>query len=258
MLAPQCLALEPGSVEAGAAVVVSGSSDPGLRRWRIGREGGELVPWAPAQVRKESAAGKQAAKSPVKRLVVHDTSVYHVAFDLSDYDDDEDGAGPSLWTASADGTAKLISATGAVEETLQHGDYVRAIATTDHWVLTAGRTEDVKVWDKTGGELKFVLEGHYDEVTDLVVLEPALAAGVAERGRPLERLVSVGLDGTVRTWLLDEPALEEEVKKQADAKRLAKEGGNAGNNDGENKQAGVGLTAEEEAELAALMDEDDE
>jgi WD40 repeat protein len=86
------------------------------------------------------------------------------------------------------------------------------------------------------------LRGHYDEVTGLVVLRDGEG-----RGR---RLSSVSLDGTVRTWPLDKEGLDAAVKEQEEASK--------GKEDEEAKgDAGNGMTAEEEAELAALMDDDD-
>ena len=94
----------------------------------------------------------------------HDTTVYKVLFD-------HDGDEADLWTASGDGKVKCLSrAKGyAAEDTIEHGDHVRAVALTAHWVVTAGRDEDIRVWDRASGKLYATLEGHYDEVLDLIV-----------------------------------------------------------------------------------------
>jgi WD40 repeat protein len=120
----------------------------------------------------------------------------------------------------------------------EHGDYVRAVGVTSDWVVTAGRDEDVKVWEKATGKLWHVYEGHYEEVTSLVLLE----------GEKL--VVSVSIDGTVRTWGLTKTELDKAIKEK------------------DEKEKGVVkeivqpvkslMTAEEEAELAELMDSDEE
>lgn len=162
----------------------------------------------------------------------HETSVYKLAFDEGDEELD-------LWTASGDGTVKCLSRCSGfrTEDSFQHGDHVRALAVTQQWVITAGRDEDIKIWDRTSGKLYCSLEGHYDEVTDLVVLQGAV-----------ERLVSVSIDGTIRTWNLEIASLDELVKEQQ--KSQEKDAEEVG------KSASL-LTADEEAELAGLMDDDE-
>lgn len=127
------------------------------------------------------------------------------------------------------------------DQVVTHGDHVRAVAVTDQLIITAGRDEDLKVWDKATLDLKYVLQGHYDEVVDLVVLPSASGRG--------ERLVSVSIDGTVRTWPLDKAGLEAAMVEQAKFIAGAKEEKPA------DEDAADLLTAEEEAELAELMDD---
>ncbi|KAI4240182.1 MAG: hypothetical protein L6R42_011575, partial [Xanthoria sp. 1 TBL-2021] len=128
------------------AVVFSAGSDREIRRWRISLEKAEQL-------------------DPETPLLVHETSVYALHFD-----DDGD-----LWTASADGTAKCLSRfqNFQLDSTIQHGDYVRAVALEEigGYVVTAGRSEDVKVWDRGSGELVSTFSGHYEEVTGLVMLQ---------------------------------------------------------------------------------------
>lgn len=226
MLAVQSLAIDPVLSTEDEIIIVSAGSDPHIRRWKVRLDGWEqLVDAAPGTPNVER-----------RTLLVHETGVYKAVFDLS-------GEEADLWTASADGTAKCLSHGQGlmVEETIEHGDHVRAVVVTDQWVITAGRDEDLKFWDRTSGALHYTLQGHYDEVTDLVVLE-----GITGHGG---KLVSVSIDGTVRTWPLDKAGLDAAVEEQA---KPATNG--AGADQTNDDTAGL-LTAEEEAELAELMDD---
>ncbi|KAF3766321.1 WD40 repeat-like protein [Cryphonectria parasitica EP155] len=227
MLAVQSLAIDPIMSSGEELVVVSAGSDPHLRRWKVRLDGWEqLLDAAPA------------APNVERRLLsVHETGVYKILFDRA-------GDEIDLWTASADGTARCLSRGKAftTEDCLEHGDHVRAVGVTEQWIITAGRDEDLKCWDRTSGALYCALEGHYDEVTDLVVLE---------RGKGHdERLVSVSIDGTVRVWPLGKAGLDAAVEEQSKPPT----------NGAETEPARVEepngmLTAEEEAELAELMDD---
>lgn len=227
MLAVQALAVDPVLSSDDELVLASAGSDPHVRRWRIRLDGWEQLV--------DAVPGKPNVER--RMLSVHETGVYKIVFDCHGEDVD-------LWTASADGTAKCLARgkAFATEESFAHGDHVRAIAVTEQWIVTAGRDEDLKVWDKTSGSLQFTLQGHYDEVTDLILLEGGNGSA--------ERLVSVSIDGTVRTWPLDKAGLQAAVEEQAkftaqDAEDQEKDG-----------ELASGLTAEEEAELAELMDEE--
>ena len=162
-------------------------------------------------------------------IAVHETSVYRLYFD-SDGD---------LWTASADKTAKrlLRDESWRVDTTLQHPDFVRDIVVHDRygWVVTACRDEEVRVWNKASGQLHHVFSGHFEEVTGLVLVG--------------DDVVSVGIDATVRKWSLEPKALAAAVE---DSMKPEEQRGEEDNK--ENAEVGEGLlTAEEEAELAALM-----
>ena len=207
---------------------MSSSSDPHIRRWRISLE-------SATQILEISDASDLGRPIPARASILeHETSVYKILFAGDDHLYD-------LWTASADGTAKFLSRAKnwATEETYEHGDYVRAVAVTSDWVVTAGRDEDVKVWDKSTGKLWHVYEGHYEEVTGLVVLEGE------------KKVVSVSIDGTVRTWGLTKGELAKAIKEKEDkANGVVEE---------EKVQPKKSLlTAEEEAELAELMNSDEE
>lgn len=227
MMALQDLALDLEESTDSELVLVSSSSDPHIRRWRISLE-------FALQILDSGKNTDSASKEPRDTILEHETSVYRIIF--SGDDDDSD-----LWTASADGTAKCLSRARnwSTEETYEHGDYVRAVAVTEDWVVTAGRDEDVKVWDRATGKLSHVYDGHYEEVTGLIPSEDG------------KSVVSVSIDGTVRTWGLGKGDLEkarkekeERLKGVVEEKRVLPK-----------KNL---MTAEEEAELAELMDSDDD
>ncbi|KAK8086312.1 hypothetical protein PG994_001286 [Apiospora phragmitis] len=214
MMAVQDLAIDPESSTADELVLASASSDP--------------------HIHCRGRAGDTGTTRPT--ILEHETTVYKLAFDI--HNDDVD-----LWTASGDGSAKCLSRTRGftTDDTINHGDHVRAVAFTEQWLITAGRDEDVKVWDRATGKLYCALEGHYDEVTDLVILTNSPGAGT--------RLVSVSIDGTVRVWSLDKSGLDKFIQEQQDKAN--------GVEKPTVEKAPEGLmTAEEEEELAALMDED--
>lgn len=226
MMAVQSLAVDPVMSSDDEAIVVSAGSDPHIRRWRVRLDGWEqMVDVAPGNPLVER-----------RTLSVHETGVYKVVFDLCSDEVD-------LWTASADGTAKCLPREKGftVDETIEHGDHVRAVVVTDEWVITAGRDEDLKFWDRASGALHCTLQGHYDEVTDLIILGGG--------GGHDERLASVSIDGTVRAWPLDKAGLGVIVQEQA--KPVA----NGAGDDQHNEETIGMLTAEEEAELAGLMDD---
>lgn len=101
-------------------------------------------------------------------------------------------------------------------------------------VVTACRDEEVRIFDVASGDLVCTYSGHFEEATSLILGS--------------SRVVSGSIDGTVRRWGLskqDMAAYEEELKREAE-----------GDDGGAAKKDGM-LTADEEAELAELMDDDD-
>ncbi|KAH6695789.1 WD domain-containing protein [Plectosphaerella plurivora] len=230
MMSLQSLAIDPVLSTAEELVVVSASSDPYVRRWRLREDGGELIAEEPLKAGEERVTIEE-----------HETSVYKVLFDA-------DGEDVDLWTASADGTTKCLARAKkfTAEDTFEHGDFVKGLAVTEAYVLTGGFSQDVKVWDRTSGALLYTISAHFDEITDF-----AIVRGPSSR---LDVLCSVSIDCTIRTWPLDKPALDaavEEIRKAAETDGDDKEV------EKEKEEAGPGLmTAEEEAELAALMDDD--
>ncbi|KAL4727685.1 hypothetical protein ACLX1H_004370 [Fusarium chlamydosporum] len=223
MLAVQHIAIDPILSNATKVVFASASSDPHIRRWKITLDSYEQLP--------ESFSDRPDAE----RLTIqeHETSIYRLFYDQSSEDVD-------LWTASADGTAKCLarSRNFVADDSFEHGDYVRGVLATDQWVITAGRNEDVKVWDRASGKLYCTLIGHYEEVTDIVMLQDSDGTS--------HKVCSVGIDGTIRTWPLAKSELDEVVVKIQKAAEPKKE---------EEKKSGNVMTAEEEAELAELMDD---
>lgn len=225
MLAVQSLSVDPIMSTDDEIVVVSAGSDPQIRRWRIRLDGCEQLV--------DTEPGKPSVER--RSLRVHETGVYKAVFDLS-------GDETDLWSASGDGTVKCLERGRGftADQFVTHGDHVRAVVVTEQFVVTAGRSEDLKIWDKATLDMICTLQGHYDEVTDLVVLENRHGHGY--------RLVSVSIDGTVRTWPLDRAGLDAAVQEQARSDTDAKK------EDQTEDTAGL-LTAEEEAELAELMDD---
>ncbi|KAG8670195.1 hypothetical protein FPOAC2_09542 [Fusarium poae] len=225
MLAVQHIAIDPVLSDSTSVVFASASSDPHIRRWKITLDSYEQLP--------ESFSDRPDAE----RLTIqeHETSIYRLFYDQSSEDVD-------LWTASADGTAKCLarSRNFVADDSFEHGDYVRGVLATDQWIITAGRNEDVKIWDRSSGKLYCTLIGHYEEVTDIVMLQDSA-------GTP-RKVCSVGIDGTIRTWPLDKSELDDVVVKIQKAAEPKEE-------EEEEEKNGNLLTAEEEAELAELMDD---
>lgn len=162
-------------------------------------------------------------------IIAHETSVYSVHFD---------GEG-DLWTASADKTAKrLVRENGWQADTvLPHPDFVRDVITHDKHglVMTACRDEEVRVWNRATGALVHVFTGHFEEVT-----------GLALSG---DLLLSASIDATLRRWSLAPGDLQQAVQEAANP-ALAQ--------DVPEPQDDLGmLTAEEEAELRALMEDEE-
>ncbi|OBR05924.1 WD repeat domain-containing protein [Colletotrichum higginsianum IMI 349063] len=252
MMSLQHLAIDPVLSTADEIVLVSASSDPHIRRWRITLDSYSQLPVDETPSSADPAAAAAASSSGEEKLTIqeHETSVYKVLFDVM-------GDEVDLWTASADGTAKCLvrERAFAAEDVFEHGDFVRAIALTADWVVTGGISQQIKVWDRTSGALRAVVDAHFDEITDLVVLrDPA--------GRSPDVLCSVGIDCTLRTWPLDHKGLDavvEEIRAAAEAKAEdEQEGEKKKKGEGKKEEEEEGLmTAEEEAELAALMEDDD-
>ena len=204
-------------------VLFSASSDRTILRWRI----------------KPLSPRSSLATLLPPPLTPHETSIYALHFSPSSGD---------LYTASADGTAMRLSREHdwISDTTIQHGDYVRAVVVSvnEKYIITAGRSEDVKVWDGASGELVGVWWGHSDEVMGVVIVRDRGGLGA-------ERIVSVGIDATIRVWPLDEMEMQKaKLEREREEQGIEKEEVEA-----VGKEVGGSLTAEEEAELAELMDD---
>ncbi|KAF2855350.1 WD domain-containing protein [Plenodomus tracheiphilus IPT5] len=164
-------------------------------------------------------------------LIAHETSIDAIHFD-------NDG---DLWTASADKTAKCLSRGREWDgdSTFDHPDFVRDVAIDEDggWVITACRDENVRVWERASGKLHHTFVGHFEEVTGLLFMSK-------------QRVVSVSIDGTVRQWSLRTPDLAKAIKEAEKESRGKKE-------DEQPEKKEEMMTAEEEAELAELLEESD-
>ncbi|KAL1413263.1 hypothetical protein Q8F55_001018 [Vanrija albida] len=146
----------------------------------------------------------------------------------------EDG----LWSASMDNTAKLQ---GASSQKLVHPSYVKSILPTPQglpYIVTGCEDENIRLWDANNLDAKpkplSVVEGHCGEVSALGVWIKD------EDGKKVVNVVSGSLDGTLRRW-----GLQELLKPR----KL--------NYDPVKETDDVGLTEEEERELAELMSDSD-
>ena len=216
-----CLAVDPTTYppsntassddDDGDITIFSASSDPHIRRWKLKSD--------------LSSASEIHAEEPILQ---HETSVNALQFDADD----------DLWTASSDGTAKCLSRERGYEAdtVLTHGDYVRDIVVDEFggWVVTVGRDEEVKVWERGSGKLWHTYSGHFEEVTGCILLEG-------------QRLITVGIDRTVRQWSLRVDGLEK-AREEAEERKGVVENDVVEEN-------GDGLTEEEERELDDLMKE---
>ncbi|KAE8350514.1 WD40-repeat-containing domain protein [Aspergillus coremiiformis] len=203
----QGLAVDPVSLESDSQelVVFSSGSDREIRRFDI--------------------AGGSKDLTGTDAILVHDTNVYRLFFDRD----------ADLWTASADKTAKcLVREDGWKPNlTLTHPDFVRDVVVDEQggWVVTACRDEEVRVWNRSTGQLHHTFSGHYEEVTGLVLLGSTV--------------VSVSIDATIRRWSLKLEDLQIAIERA--------KGTSA--NDEQQPNAESMLTEEEERELAELLEE---
>ena len=203
----------PGTNEAREGMIFSAGSDREIRRWTI----------SPPHPCKEIHAD-----APIIR---HETSVNQLLFD----------ADSDLWTASADGTTKNLvrERDWASDMEINHGSSVRCVTVDERGghIVTAGRDEDIKIWDRATGTLRHTFVGHFDEITGMIILGGQL-------------LVSVSLDGTIRSWSLQpsdiETARREVTRGHAEEDDLAKKPSDRSL-----------ITEDEERELEALMEDGD-
>lgn len=174
-----------------------------------------------------------ASAQSLRVLEGHRTSVYGLS--LSFEGDDEE-----LWSASADQTVKRWNlSTGLAESSFPHPDWVKCFTAYGPYLVTGSRDEKVRVWDLATEKCVHVFEGHFDEVSALLVVGKTLYSG--------------SYDCTIRRWDLSEVGKGVAAKPQSAAparppmmtiQKTPKE------------LKSVLISAEEEAELAELMGED--
>ena len=198
---------------------------------------------------------KSTTLSPTP-LVLHETSVYALHFDT-------DG---DLWTCSADKTAKH---TPRSETSGECNAFTRDILTTPPQpgigitVITACRDENVRIWSASTGSLLHLFSGHYDEVTSLalvslsspsILLTSPWRSNLLHYGQQTMAVASVSIDGTVRTWDISPSGIEDANAQD----RSVEAGGTVPDKPStEHKQGNdFGLTDEEEAELRAIMEDE--
>jgi WD40 repeat protein len=226
----QALGIDPVSISPESVILYSGDSNREIRAWHI-------TPTTATQI--STGQAQQAVDDgSVTPLTAHETSIFALRFELS-CDSEFD-----IWTASADKTAKCLSRmrNWAPDTVLQHPDFVRDIVIDEigNYVITACRDEEVRIWCKASAKLVHTFSGHFEEVTGLTIVSVGKWRGV----------VSVSIDGTVRKWSLKPADLKKAVED-------AKTGVEEKPKPKDEKPKESMLTAEEEAELAELMDEDD-
>jgi WD40 repeat protein len=217
------LAVDPAEYDGrrDTVTIFSAGSDREIRQWSIGLSSASEV--------------HQSMDAP-SPIVNHETSIDSIFFD-SDGD---------LWTASADKTVKCHSRlrNWEVDTSLTHPDFARDVVIDEDggWVVTACRDEAVRVFEKGSGKLHHVFEGHFEEITGLLLL-------------PGQKVVSVSIDATIRQWSLkagDLAKAVEEAIKEAEDEELGRE------KEDEKAVSVEGLmTEEEERELAELMGDSD-
>lgn len=202
----------------------------------------------------------------------------------------EESVNADLYTASSDNTSQFLPRSArfqAPATVMKHPDWVRDVIAMPElgMVVTACRDEEVRIWEieqedidtreaskKREATLLGTLSGHHDSVEAMAFVRP-------EKNTRAVRLVSGGLDCTLRVWSLEHDAIEtheKEWRKWARKNGVTDAGtGDEDETDDEDEEdavaqvdakpqlaAGVRFdskkmttTEEEDAELAALMAE---
>lgn len=232
-------------------IIYSASSDPQIRRWLLAADNDKIT----------------LTEGEVPQPLTHETSVNGLHFtpdlaippksinDIVEWSDDESS---TLYTASSDKTARSFTRATAEasapwqpeDEPLIHPDFVRAITVDEEagLIITACRDEEVRVWDASEGRLIHTWRGHFEEVTGLALVKCADGKG--------NDVVSVSIDGTIRCWSLDRRVMGAARQREEESGEVG--GEKKENENGNGNKKGPMLTAEEEAELAELMSDEDE
>jgi WD40 repeat protein len=170
------------------------------------------------EIRRWHVAPDRASEIELSPIIAHETSIDAIRVD-------------------SDKTAKCLTSQGEEQSRFEHPDFVRDVVVDEEggWAITACRDEEVRVWNKATGKLHHNFSGHFEEVTALVLLSG-------------QRVVSVSIDATVRQWSLKPQELAKAVK-EAEEEQLGKL-----KDEEPEKKEGM-MTAEEEAELAELLED---
>ncbi|KAB8627221.1 hypothetical protein FH972_026054 [Carpinus fangiana] len=241
------LPLPPSSAAHAYIDLFSGGSEGQIRRWRVSStKAGPLHESLDAQ---EATELRGSQDKEIDVISVHETSVNALHFSAPDPDVAEDDATAMLHTASSDKSSKVLRSNHAstcaayrkASSAMEHPDFVRAVtplsAPDSELIATACRDEGVRIWDTESGELLHCFEGHFEEVTGLAIVG--------------DRLVSVSIDGTIRCWPATRKGIEEAAVEETERKKKEDAGVTAAE-----EKTGVQLDEGEEAELAALMEDD--
>ena len=168
----------------------------------------------------------------------HLTNVNQIHF----ADDPED---VELYSSSADGFIKKWDLQkGKCLVSLKHKENVRCFVQIGRYIISGSRDERIRVWDLMESPAKIVayVDAYLDEVSAMAVVDGQVIAG--------------SYDGSVRRWDI-KTLVADGYKRtilQSDASDVAVSKPPAFGQKQTDKEA-VGLTAEEEAELAELMDD---
>lgn len=226
----------------------SGGSEGSIKRWLISSTSAKLLPFSEVPVKGNTNASNDEPES----IGIHDTSVNKIYFPHLEVSDDP----PDMYTASSDNKALVSTRTSNfrdAETTLEHPDFVRDVLVDEEsgLIATACRDENVRVWDNGTGKCIGVLEGHYEEVTGLAIIE----VQDPSTGKMVKSLVSVSIDGTIRRWPLHREGIAQVIKEIEHDKERVAIGMDVPKSD--NKENGPQLTEDEERELAELMEDDE-
>ncbi|RKO97942.1 hypothetical protein CXG81DRAFT_11429 [Caulochytrium protostelioides] len=168
----------------------------------------------------------------VERLLEgHQTNVHDLV--LGDVGDE------TLWSVSSDKTAKrwdLFRHT--CDATLEHPDFVQAVVPVHMpdgtmLIATGARDEAIRFWDPVTDQCVHRITSHFDAITALVV------------DTPRQRLWSASLDGTLRQWDLTS-IIPQRASDQAATQPVIPA-----------RRSKLAMSAEEEAELAELLSDDE-